>query len=75
MGCLPPLPRGLRLSVGDAWLPLHSCPPVPAYPASRPCSAPELLCESEIYGSPVDVWAVGCIFAEILGRKVMFKVR
>ena len=35
--------------------------------------APELICESEIYGSPVDVWGVGCVLAELLGRKIMFK--
>lgn len=43
------------------------------YVVTRWYRAPELLCESEIYGSPVDVWAVGCIFAEILGRRIMFK--
>ena len=35
--------------------------------------APELLCESETYGTAVDVWSVGCIFAEILGRKPLFR--
>ena len=35
--------------------------------------APELICDSECYGSPIDVWAVGCIFGELLGRKPLFK--
>ena len=43
------------------------------YVVTRWYRAPELLCEAEIYGSPVDVWSVGCIFAEILGRSIMFK--
>lgn len=49
------------------------CPSAHLTPHPRRAAAPELLCESEIYGSPVDVWAVGCIFAEILGRRIMFK--
>ena len=28
--------------------------------------APELLLGSELYGSPVDMWSIGCIFAELL---------
>ena len=35
--------------------------------------APELLCESDTYATGVDVWSVGCIFAEILGRKPLFR--
>lgn len=35
--------------------------------------APELLCEADSYGTAVDVWSVGCIFAEILGRKPLFR--
>jgi serine/threonine protein kinase len=31
--------------------------------------APELLCDSPYYGKEVDVWSVGCIFAEMLGRR------
>lgn len=43
------------------------------YVVTRWYRAPELLCESDMYGTPVDVWACGCIFAEILGRKPVFK--
>jgi len=34
--------------------------------------APELLLATEIYGPPIDVWSVGCIFAELLTGKVLF---
>lgn len=37
--------------------------------------APELLCDSCYYGKTVDLWSVGCIFAEMLGRKPFFQVR
>ncbi|KAF7092786.1 hypothetical protein CFC21_095242 [Triticum aestivum] len=34
--------------------------------------APELLLSSDNYGTSIDVWSVGCIFAELLGRKPIF---
>ena len=34
--------------------------------------APELLLSCEDYGPAIDVWAVGCILAELLGRKPLF---
>ena len=36
--------------------------------ASRWYRAPELLYGSQHYGPAVDVWAIGCIFAELLGE-------
>jgi serine/threonine protein kinase len=30
--------------------------------------APELLYGARLYGTGVDMWAVGCIFAELLGK-------
>lgn len=33
---------------------------------------PELLLGAESYGPAVDVWSVGCIFAELLTRKPLF---
>lgn len=33
--------------------------------------APEILLQSS-YASPVDLWAVGCIFAELYSRKPLF---
>jgi serine/threonine protein kinase len=34
--------------------------------------APELLLSCAEYTSSIDVWSVGCIFAELLGRKPVF---
>ncbi|PWA41571.1 Mitogen-activated protein (MAP) kinase, conserved site-containing protein [Artemisia annua] len=34
--------------------------------------APKLLLCCENYGTSFDVWSVGCIFAELLGRKPLF---
>ena len=35
--------------------------------------APELLCESPHYGKGVDIWSVGCIFAELLIHDAFFR--
>jgi len=35
--------------------------------------APELLCNSKEYDYQVDVWSVGCILGELLGRKPLFE--
>ncbi|CAM5117277.1 unnamed protein product, partial [Eretmochelys imbricata] len=35
--------------------------------------APEILMGTPHYGAPVDLWAVGCIFAELLSRRVLFQ--
>jgi cyclin-dependent kinase 7 len=43
--------------------PLLSLPPT-----NRWYRAPELLFGAKEYGSGVDIWAVGCIFAELLLR-------
>ncbi|KAK4785706.1 hypothetical protein SAY86_002395 [Trapa natans] len=42
------------------------------YVVTRWYRAPELLLCSYNYGPAIDVWSVGCIFAEILGRKPIF---
>lgn len=34
--------------------------------------APEILLGSEIYGPPVDIWSLGCIFYEMLTKKALF---
>ncbi|KAF3794803.1 Mitogen-activated protein kinase 3 [Nymphaea thermarum] len=41
------------------------------YVVTRWYRAPELLC-CDNYGPSIDVWSVGCIFAELLGRKPIF---
>jgi len=45
------------------------------YVVTRWYRAPELLTDSKYYGSGVDVWSVGCIFAEILTRRPTFQGR
>ncbi|CAA6661167.1 unnamed protein product [Spirodela intermedia] len=42
------------------------------YVVTRWYRAPELLLCCDYYGTSIDVWSVGCIFAELLGRKPIF---
>ena len=35
--------------------------------------APELLLGAQYYSYAIDVWSVGCIFAELLGRRILFQ--
>lgn len=35
--------------------------------------APELLMGARRYSFSVDVWSIGCIFAELLSRKILFQ--
>ncbi|ANZ73704.1 BA75_00031T0 [Komagataella pastoris] len=42
------------------------------YVATRWYRAPELIFSRKEYGKAVDMWAVGCIFGELYGRKPLF---
>lgn len=42
------------------------------YVVTRWYRAPELLCGCTKYTSAIDIWSVGCIFAEMLGRAALF---
>ena len=42
------------------------------YVATRWYRAPEIMLSLVEYGTAVDMWSVGCIFAEMLGRKPLF---
>ena len=42
------------------------------YVATRWYRAPELILSKVAYTASVDMWSVGCILAELLGRKVVF---
>jgi serine/threonine protein kinase len=42
------------------------------YVATRWYRAPEIMFALIEYGTAVDMWSVGCIFAEMLGRKHLF---
>ena len=46
--------------------------PLSNYVATRWYRPPELELRSNQYGFSVDVWSVGCILAELLGRKPIF---
>lgn len=35
--------------------------------------APEILMGARHYTAAVDVWSVGCIFGELLGRRILFQ--
>jgi serine/threonine protein kinase len=43
------------------------------YVVTRWYRAPELLCEAPHYGRAVDIWGVGCIFAELLVHEAFFQ--
>jgi serine/threonine protein kinase len=43
------------------------------YIATRWYRAPEVLLSWYKYHKAVDMWSVGCIFGELLGRKALFK--
>ncbi|KAJ1632960.1 kinase-like domain-containing protein [Pavlovales sp. CCMP2436] len=45
------------------------------YVTTRWYRAPELLCLNESYSTAVDMWSVGCILAEMLGRRALFPGR
>lgn len=42
------------------------------YVVTRWYRAPELLLNSECYTPAIDMWSVGCIIAEMLGRRPLF---
>ena len=43
------------------------------YVATRYYRAPEVILASHEYSKPIDIWGVGCTFAELLTGKVLFK--
>lgn len=50
----------------------ESSPFMTEYVVTRWYRAPELLLNSENYTPAIDVWSVGCIIGEMLGRKPLF---
>lgn len=50
----------------------RTCPPYTDYVSTRWYRAPEVLLRSTNYGSPIDLWAVGCILAELYCLKPLF---
>lgn len=43
------------------------------YVVTRWYRAPELLLDCTSYGKPVDIWSVGCIFAELIVHEPFFR--
>ncbi|XP_076462531.1 serine/threonine-protein kinase dyf-5-like [Babylonia areolata] len=50
----------------------RSTPPYTDYVSTRWYRAPEVLLRSTSYSSPIDVWAVGCILAELYTLRPLF---
>lgn len=46
--------------------------PMTEYVCTRWYRAPEVLCSWSDYTKAIDIWSIGCIFAEMLGRKPFF---
>lgn len=46
--------------------------PLTEYVSTRWYRAPELLIESAGYGTGIDIWAIGCIFVELITGKPLF---
>uniref|UniRef100_A0A8C6U1W1 non-specific serine/threonine protein kinase n=1 Tax=Neogobius melanostomus TaxID=47308 RepID=A0A8C6U1W1_9GOBI len=51
---------------------IRSQPPYTDYVATRWYRAPEVLLRSTSYSSPVDIWAMGCIMAELYTLRPLF---
>ena len=51
---------------------IRSSPPYTDYVSTRWYRAPELLLRSTNYNSPVDIFALGCIMAELFNLKAIF---
>ncbi|XP_019130076.2 serine/threonine-protein kinase MAK isoform X1 [Larimichthys crocea] len=51
---------------------IRSQPPYTDYVSTRWYRAPEVLLKSNTYSSPIDIWAVGCIMAELYTLRPLF---
>ncbi|XP_016090085.1 serine/threonine-protein kinase MAK isoform X4 [Sinocyclocheilus grahami] len=51
---------------------IRSRPPYTDYVSTRWYRAPEVLLRSPVYSSPLDIWAVGCIMAELYTLRPLF---
>ncbi|XP_053203432.1 serine/threonine-protein kinase ICK-like [Panonychus citri] len=54
---------------------IRSRPPYTDYVSTRWYRAPEVLLRSTNYSSPIDIWAVGCIMAELYSLQPIFPGR
>eukprot|EP01012_Entosiphon_sulcatum_P002895 TRINITY_DN10737_c0_g1_i1.p1 TRINITY_DN10737_c0_g1~~TRINITY_DN10737_c0_g1_i1.p1 ORF type:complete len:418 (+),score=74.45 TRINITY_DN10737_c0_g1_i1:138-1391(+) len=65
--CLPD-----RDDSDDDAAPADDQQPMTEYVVTRWYRAPELLLQEKNYGVAVDVWSVGCVLGELLGRRPLF---
>ncbi|XP_042899240.1 serine/threonine-protein kinase ICK [Parasteatoda tepidariorum] len=54
---------------------IRSRPPYTDYVSTRWYRAPEILLRSTNYSSPIDIWALGCIMAELYNLRPLFPGR
>lgn len=68
------LVRGDTCKVADFGLAreIRSRPPFTDYVSTRWYRAPEVLLRSTSYNSPIDIWAMGCIIAELFTLRPLF---
>jgi serine/threonine protein kinase len=66
---------GDRLKLADFGLAreIRSRPPYTEYVSTRWYRAPEIVLRHDFYNSPVDIWAAGCIIAELFTQKPLFQ--
>ncbi|KAF8706762.1 protein kinase superfamily, partial [Rhizoctonia solani] len=69
------LARGYVASGGDARAAAGNQGFMTEYVATRWYRAPEIMLSFANYTTPIDVWSIGCILAELLGGKPIFKGR
>ena len=67
--------NGNTLKIADFGLAreIRSRPPYTEYVSTRWYRAPEIILRHEFYNSPVDIWAVGAIMAELYLMKPLFQ--
>lgn len=68
------LVNGDKIKLADFGLAreIRSIPPYTDYVSTRYYRAPECILKSTNYNSPIDIWAVGCIMAELYNFKPLF---
>ena len=60
------------LKICDFGLARIETPTMTGYVGTRYYRAPEIILTYHKYGAEVDIWSTGCIFAEMLERKLLF---
>ncbi len=66
--------KSCQLKIGDLGLArkFENMNLITDYVVTRWYRAPEIILSSQDYTKSIDIWSVGCIFAELLGRTPIF---